>query len=88
MTSATVDDINRRLQDKHGLEAPTVHIVQFRPNIEIEGPVPYAEVLHALLRNGLHYCFHDVFVNFTTMILTLTSHMNAKVSDYDYDIRL
>ena len=44
MTSATVDDINNRMQDEYGMEAPTIHIMQFRPNIEIEGPVAYTEV--------------------------------------------
>ena len=60
MSTATVDDINWRLEDKHGLEAPKVHIVQFRPNIEIEGPVPYAEVQFHLLVKSNSYCIQHL----------------------------
>ena len=43
LSTASVDDVNRRLEDEYE-DPPYAKMMQFRPNIEIEGPVPYAEV--------------------------------------------
>ena len=44
LSTASVDDLNRRLEDEYE-DPPYAKAIQFRPNIEIEGPVPYAEVI-------------------------------------------